>query len=319
MIHKEKKRGLWGLLALVLCCALAGCGDTGAGSESSSEETLQVTETETTTTEQTTTTEETTTTTQTTTEATTTTTTTTAPPPAASTISDRMVFYDEPSDSFVIRFILRDAQNQPVTASGTADVEITDSSEHAAVYNRMIPFNEGDYTDYTVKGNPVHGCQLKIARADVSPAEATTGTLALTVAGTGYSFGPENYNIDHLREKPGTIHLPKLPANFTDSRYYSHTSYFTASDLTCEKETYYDGSMTVTLKLVITLNSKTGEENVADTVALGYRLVDSKGVFVDSGTIYSSTIRPGEKSTADTLIVGLDPEETYTLTFENST
>lgn len=316
MIHKEKKRGLWGLLALVLCCALAGCGDTGAGSESSSEETLQVTETETTTTEQTTTTEETTTTTKTTTKAT----TTEPPEPEVEYISERYVEYHEENDEFVVMFALEDSQDNYLEASGTAKIKITDDAGNV-IYDSEIPFTESNFTDWTrpFRDDSTHGCWLTIPRGDVQPASSSSGTLELSVTGPGFSFDPESYTITDLPEKRATINLPAMPVNITDSRYSSHVCYATVNELTYESTLYYDGTMSVELTAVITLNSKSGEQNVADDVAVGYRLTDSTGMVVGSGTIYSEEIRPGEKSKGHSYVNDLDPAETYTLTLENPT
>ena len=75
--------------------------------------------------------------------------------------------------------------------------------------------------------------------------------------------------------------------------------------------------MKLTIQLVVSLDNKVGEENVADSVAIGYKLTDSEGFVASTGTIYTDNLRIGEKTKEKENIYDLDPSETYILTFED--
>lgn len=100
-----------------------------------------------------------------------------------------------------------------------------------------------------------------------------------------------------------------------DRRYPTYTSFATISDLSYESELDYYGNMTLTVNMTFTLDSKVGEENKANSVGIGYKLVDSNNVVIDSGHIYSHELRVGEKSKEKCTIYDLDPSKVYVFTF----
>lgn len=278
---------------VLMCCSIVGCGSTNSDGESSSanssiaEESVDDN---------------------------------TAPVQCVEYISERSVQYNEQDDVYQVMFALSDSSENYIDASGTASIEITDVQGNI-IYNKDIKFTKKDFTSWTnsMRDQSSYGCWLEIPRNEVEGASSSSGTLSLKVYGDDFSFDESNLNIYDLPQKEASIILPDTPISITDMRYSSHTSYATVSDISYEAENNYDGEMTLTLKLVVSLDSKSGEENVADSVAIGYRLMDSEGFIAASGTIYTDDLRVGEKIKEDENIYDLDPSETYTLTLENVT
>lgn len=299
--------------AVLVCSFAAGCGNTAE--ESPTAESAAVSESENMD-EENQTSEQTTTTTT----APTTTTTTTAAPTTANVtyITERSVQYNSEKDVYNVMFSIEDENYEPLAVDGTAYIEIMDINDNI-LYDDYIDFTASDFTSWSsrLRDDSTYGYWLNIPRDYVEGGTSSTGTLALSVFGDEYSFSKELLSISDLPTKEASIILPDTPISIIDMRYHSHTSYASISDLSYDSKNNYDGEMTLTLYLTITLDSKEGEENVADSAAVAYKITDSEGFVAETGTIYSQALRVGEKSKEKEVIYDLDPSETYTVTFEN--
>ena len=318
------KRLLVCIFTVLMCCSVTGCEDTDTSSDLSSISSSVSSEVESEKAETTKPTSETTkpitTTKETTPPTTTTKVTTTKPVQKVEYLSDYAVQYNEQNDVYEVMFALSDSSNNYVDASGTVNIKITDVQDNV-VYNEYIKFSKNDFTSWTnsMKDQNTYGCWLEIPRSDVESASSSSGTLSMQIAGDDFAFFGTKLSISDLPQKKASVTLPAVPISITDTSYYNCTSYATVSEISYEAENSFDGKMKLTLKLVISLDKKVGRENVADSVAIGYRLVDSEGFITESGTIYTSALRVGEKTKEDEIIYDLDPSETYTLTLENVT
>ena len=295
---------------------MTACGNSSSNADESKTENSS-SEVETTTT--TTTTSATTTTTATTTTSKTTTTTTAAPVADVKYISERMVQYDEQKKVYQVMFALLDSNNKYVAAPGVATIKISDVKGNV-LYNKDISFTALDHCSWTnrMKDEPTYGFWLEIPRTDLKGGTSSSGTLSLIVKGDYYMFDEEKLNISDLPQKKGKVVLPNTPVSITDMRYSNHTSYVTINSASYETDYSSDGEMTLTIKLVVTLSKKVGEENIASSVAVGYRLKDSEGFVVASDVTYTDDLRTGEKTREEFKIYDLDPSLSYTLTFENA-
>lgn len=300
--------------AVLVCSFAAGCGNTAE--ESPTAESAAVSESENMD-EENQTSEQTTTTTT----APTTTTTTTAAPTTAnvSYLTERSVQYNSEKDVYNVMFAFETIDHTEIAADGTAHIQIKDIDENV-LYDDFIDFDESDFTTWSsrLKDTSTYGCWLNIPRGDIEGGISSTGTLTLQVSCCyDIYFSEEDLSIFDLPTKEASIILPDTPISIIDMRYHSHTSYASISDLSYDSKNNYDGEMTLTLYLTITLDSKEGEENVADSAAVAYKITDSEGFVAETGTIYSQALRVGEKSKEKEVIYDLDPSETYTVTFEN--
>ncbi len=301
---------------IIACSMVTGCGDSAGndstaeenngmseGFELSSEDNIESDEAVETTTAPTTTTKV---------------TTTKAPSNEVEYIGEMSVQYNKEKDLYEVSFCLSDANKQALDASGTAKIKITDVQGNT-LYDKSINFTKSDFRSWTnrFRDDSSYGCWLTISRNDIDGASSESGTLSLKVSGDDYEFSSEKLSIDDLPQKQATLTLPDTPISITDLRYHSHTSYATVSDITFESENDYDGNMTLTLKMIITLDNKKGEENVADNVAIGYKLTDSEGFVAATGTIRTDNLRVGEKTKEEEKVYDLDPSESYTLTLED--
>ena len=120
--------------------------------------------------------------------------------------------------------------------------------------------------------------------------------------------------VSHLPEKQVEIQLPETPVTHTDKRYSSVTSYLTIHSLTY-KQTYLssDGEASVEFEALISLDNKTGEDNISSFAEIGYKVYDEDGIVVTSGDIYTNNLAIGEKSKTTFTVDDLDPMKVYTL------
>lgn len=113
------------------------------------------------------------------------------------------------------------------------------------------------------------------------------------------------------------INLPSVPATINNYGYNNVLkTQISVEELSYETKIYNSGDATVTLKLKVKM-LKNNENATSVSTSIGYKLKDSDGIIVDSGTIYISQMAVGESCLADKLFFDLDPNETYTLTFDN--
>lgn len=303
---------------LLTCTAVTGCGTDAGTAQTESSKAAESSTEERSAAEKTTASSA--TSSSSTTKSTTKTTTTKAPEKKVSYISQRQVQYNKEKNEYEVMFALLDENEEFMDASGTAHIVITDIND-TVIYDKNISFAKKDFTSWTnrLRDSSTYGVWLTIPHDDIDGATSKSGTLSLSVKAGTANFDAEKLNISDLPQKKGAVIVPTGTVNITDTRYHSHTSYAAVSDITYEAENDYDGKMTVTLKMVVTLTNKVGEENVADSMAIAYKLTDSEGFVAETGTIYTSNLRVGEKTKEDEKIYDLDPNETYTLTLEDVT
>ncbi len=231
-------------------------------------------------------------------------------------ISNRSVQYTESQDMYNVMFAFLDQNNEPMKTSGTAKVSIKDDRDNL-LYEKNIDFDESDFTEWTnnFRDDSTLGCWLNIPRTDVKGAASYSGklTLQVTTDANNY-FEPYDMNISQLPEKIVEIKLPETPATHTDKRYSRVTSYVTIHSLTY-KQTYLslEGKASVEFEALISLDDKTGEDNISSSAEVGYKVYDEDGIVVTSGDIYTNNLAIGEKSRKTFTVRDLDPMKVYTL------
>lgn len=234
-------------------------------------------------------------------------------------ISDRRVQYNEADEQYVVFFGLQDQNNNYMDGSGTAEITIKDSNNNV-LYSQSLRFAPSDFTEWTntTWDSSRYLCGLYIDREDIAGSTSTSGTLSIKVTmDDGVYFDWKNCSIYDLPEKSMTILLPELPTEVADSSY-SYVSILTIKEITYTSSISYDGSANVTFTFLVTLTEKSSKENESASTKIGYKLYDSDGVVVDSGTIYVTPLAEGETARENEYIYNLDPNETYTLKLMNA-
>lgn len=235
-------------------------------------------------------------------------------------ISDRRVQYEEASKEHIVFFGLQTDKNQYVSASGTAEITIIDDTS-TTLYSENIRFTSADFTEWTNQSwdSSRYMCGLYIADSEIEGSASSSGNLTLKVTlDDGTYFYPETMRIFDLPSLSVAVELPAIPSQYSDTRYSSFTSTVEVTKLEYESTMSYDSTATLSFSVVLKLISKTGRTNESNAVCVGYKLYDSDGIVVDSGTIYSSPIAVGESAKDTFSIYNIDPRDKYVLKLENA-
>lgn len=234
-------------------------------------------------------------------------------------ISNRSAQYNEEDKQYVVFFALEDNFKKFVSATGTATIVIKDDSG-IELYSENLPFTPDDFTSWSNKfwDNDRYMCGLYINRSDIKGSSSSTATLTLSVIlEDGTYFDPYNIQLFDLPIKQISIKLPSFPKRIYNYTYRGTTEkIIDVTNIKYETTTNYDGKSTVEFTATVSLvaNYSTSTSSYSE---IGYKLKNSNGVIVDSGTTYVDPMAVGETVLEKFSIYNLDPNETYSMTLEN--
>lgn len=236
--------------------------------------------------------------------------------PVLSYIAERNIYYNEAQKNYILTFVFQDQNYQYMHATGTAKLSIQDDRGNI-LYEKDLPFDESNFRSWTNdnRDESTYGYWIDIPETDVKGSTSQSGKAILSVQMSDMStFDEYTMKVSHLPEKQVEIQLPETPVTHTDKRYSSVTSYLTIHSLTY-KQTYLssDGEASVEFEALISLDGKTGEDNISSSAEVGYKVYDEDGIVVTSGDIYTNNLAIGEKSKKTFTVNDLDPMKIYTL------
>lgn len=239
--------------------------------------------------------------------------------PQVNYISNRTAQYNEEDKQYVVFFGLQASEyGEYMSSSGVADIVIKDDTGNE-LYNKKINFTDSDFTTWTNSywDNSRYLCGLYINASDIKGSASSTGTLTLSVSGENFEFSPYNIQLFNLPIKQIKVDLPDLPKKIYNYTYTGNTEkVINITDIKYETTSNYDS--TSTIKFTFTVKMITNYSNSTSTYSqIGYKLKNSKGVIVNSGTHFVDAMSVGETVLEELSIYDLNPNDTYTLTLEN--
>lgn len=224
-------------------------------------------------------------------------------------ISDREVQYsDDDKEQWVFFGLMNDSEER-VAASGTASISIT-NEDGENVFDKDISFSKDDFSTWTstLEGNR-YLCCIKIPDSDITPGKSDEGSLTIGVTlDDGSEFASKKLSVDNLPVKKASSYVTiELPSDITKTRYDDsyRASAYTLSSLTYDVEASYDGTYkaTVHFKGKKTYNSR--GNNMSGSLSIPWKLYDSDGVVVDSGTAFTPDVAVGDAFSEDEVIYDL--------------
>lgn len=241
--------------------------------------------------------------------------------PSIQYISDRTVDYDETNEYHRVFFGLQDTNNNYISAkSGTATIKIENTAGES-IYSKSVSFTESDFTTWTNKfwdSDRLLAC-IYIKDSELTKGSSDEGKLSISVVADAASFDATTIAIYDLPTKNISIKLPSTPQSFSDYGYSDNLEATIRVDkITYESRVYDYNDVTVTFSFqtTMTYNSTPGTSKY---VHIGYKLKNSSGIIVDSGTIGISQSDTGDVSLTEKIFFDLNMKETYTLELSNST
>ena len=228
-------------------------------------------------------------------------------------LSDFRVLYEQTENQYYVLFGLQNINRDYITESGVADIQIINDSGDV-VYNQSIDFTSNDFQDW---GVPI--CSLSIPTSSIEARTEDQGKLYLTVSTDTAEFDELSDTVSNLPLKEASVTLPSLPYAVSDRTRSRYTMEATVSNITYESEIYNSSDMTLTFCFTITLDSKTDKLNTGEPVHIGYRVVNSSGIVVDSDQTSTSSIFVGDTTEKKVMVFDLDPNDSYSIELIDAT
>lgn len=207
-------------------------------------------------------------------------------------ISERSIDNLEDEQKFRLMFSLKDVNENWLKVPVVVTIKITNKNGEV-VYKATRIVKASDYSGWTNGyGKKWTAAAIYIPYADITPGTTSEGTVSFEVYNDYVSFNTSTLNISSgLPLKPTTITIPTLPKTLHEYNYSgSITSSVKITNITYEISgddlyIYFTGEKTY---------DKEGNR-YSRSCTVGWKLYDSDGYIIDSGTFYSPNIAVGEK------------------------
>lgn len=232
------------------------------------------------------------------------------------TLEDWSFQYNDGTKDYSLFFALCDDKGKNVASEATVDIKIVNSAEEI-VFEGTKNITESDFGYYTSQNEGERFlADLRIPESEISPGKAADGTIYFTVHKDGvFLFDECNCKIWYdLPIKDFSIIAENLPTEVTVNAYDgSIQSKITINSVDCE----VDAGILPTVTVVIS-GEKTYGSGSSMHDMFNYKLYDSEGFMVKSGTIFLNSLDVGDKFRDNSLLLAdITPGEQYTLKFSN--
>ena len=207
-------------------------------------------------------------------------------------ISERDFFYYEDYDKFVLVFELADEDETTMSSSGTVEIRIV-NDDGVTVYEKTRTFTESNFEEWTYNETiEKYLASIYINPNDITPGTSSEGKIYFVVYGDDYYFDESTLNAYDLPTKPIEITVDGLPQSVN---YYGYNGkiYTTTHIESVTYEIMYDDSL-----YIYFAGQKTYDyagNNATNSCNFGWKLYDSEGYLIDSGTVYISNLTVGDK------------------------
>ena len=188
---------------------------------------------------------------------------------------------------------------------------INDGGE--SVYKKTTHVTEEDYSmwTYNFTNEDVLLGHLFIPTSDIDKGNEKTGQLKLSASlPSGSAFEPVELYVYDLPLEDLSITTPEYPITVNNYDYYGNIK--TTAEIS--KITYeYDYSATMEIVITMTFNKDGDSED--DYFDVPYKIKDSDGVIVDSGTVLCGPLSVGDTIKEQTYLGNVELGETYSIEF----
>jgi hypothetical protein len=206
-------------------------------------------------------------------------------------ISDRSVEYNEKKQEYYFYFSLKDANYRKLCVDATVDIRI-ENDQDEVVYSAQKKVTPDDY-------NSNLNAVVVIPASKIKDGLSDRGTFYYEVTTDTADFDEFELSIRNLPKKDWAkechLEIPETPAFITYIRYSSDPLRTEVTDIEFEFTTQSVLNKTVSLEVTIKGQRVDYSTSTSNTCCIGYKLLDSEGYVVESGTFYTPAIAPGEK------------------------
>ena len=228
-------------------------------------------------------------------------------------------FQDNPdTDDYSLFFQLTTENGKPVAAPADVSLRIEDEVG-TVVFEGSTHVVEENFSMFTsqAKGDRFLG-QVRLDKAEIQPGQSSSGTVYFTVTGEDFSFDECKYEVLYcLPVLPITMEGEGLPTELTLKDFSGSTN----AKIRIDGVEFVPDPELEDWGTLIVKGEKTAE---GSGLGIGYDLVDyklcdSEGYVVDTGTLYLENLSAGDSFKNDSILLhDLVPGEHYTVRFAAS-
>ena len=219
--------------------------------------------------------------------------------------------YNEGTNDYSVFFGLFDQNGKPLSADVDVDIRIV-NDENEEVYAGTKSVSADDYGYYTSQAaGEQYLANVRIPAADLRAGKSASGKVYLTVYKENtVQFDEVSCNALYcLPIEDVQVTFDPFPLDLRVKDYMGGTAsviQVQGADFTFDKGFFPQLSITIT-------GEKTSGNSNSGYDIISYKLYDSAGYVVDSGTIYLSSLSAGDRFKDDSVVIyDIVPGESYT-------
>lgn len=223
--------------------------------------------------------------------------------------------YNEGTNDYSVFFALLDQKDRYIAAEVDVDIRIVNDREET-VYQEVHSVTKDDFSNYySQAAGEQFLANVRIPAGDIKLGSASDGTVYLNIyIGDVLWFDEVNCEAwNCLPIKEVRVQAQGLPQEVEIKDYDGST----ASRICIEEVTYvHEKEYGSQVKITVSGTKTYGNGGSLAMDMVNYKLLDSEGYVVDSGTIFLDGLSEGDKFRDDSILFfDAIPGETYTIVF----
>ena len=235
---------------------------------------------------------------------------------SVSTLRNWQFQYNDNTNDYSVFFAFFNKNDKAIASDATVEIRIVDDAGNELYKaTRTITKKDFDYYTSTSQGKQ-YLANIRIPESDIAEGASTSGTVYLKIyKDNTFEFEEVNCKAFYcLPAKPVTVTAQKLPYEIVLKDYSGKVE----SKIVIQEVTYtFNKSMISGLEISIAGTKTYGNSSSYDI--FGYKLYDSHGYMVSSGSIFLSHLEKGDKFKDETIyFYDAVPGEAYTIKFTDS-
>lgn len=223
--------------------------------------------------------------------------------------------FNEKANDYSLFFGLLNHDKEPISAAVDVDIRIVNENGEE-VYHATKAVSKDDFGDYTSQARgEEYLANIRIPASDITPGTAVSGTVFLTIHKNDFVLFDE-VNCEALYCLPvldAQVICSPLPVELAVKDYSGKVqSILLVNTVTYRFEKSYSPQLEITVSGEKTLEANSSVySSPYDKIA--YKLYDSDGYVVDSGSLYLQDLSMGDKFRDSITFYDAIPGMTYTL------
>ena len=217
------------------------------------------------------------------------------------------------TNDYSLFFGLLDDKDKYMAADVMADVRIEDESGKE-IYSNTLSISEDDFDYYTSEAYGTrYLAEVRIPESDITAGSSSSGTVYMTVYNKdiGLTFDEVNFSASYCLPVADTLLSAEVPVDVNVIDFDGSV----ASEFRINDVSYTNDETNTSMDITVSGTKLSGSSSLSDVIT--YKIYDSQGYVVDSGTLFVDSVSAGESFRSDIYFYNANPGESYTIGFES--